>query len=482
MSTNIRNEEHTRKAIPKSQDTKRDFVWNAVGSLIYALASIVLAFAVIRLAGPDEGGIFGFGFSTLGQQMFIIAYFGIRPFHITDMKNQFSFGDYLGTREITSLLAVLAVFLFVSVQVLAGNYNFHKAVILLLLAGYKIIDGFADVYESELQRQGLLYRTGQSLAFRTTLSVVTLLAVIVCTHSLLLAAAAADVMQIIGTYFFAVRVLNTAAIKAVNCPETYRFPDANKENASGNPSSYTDIDDIGSTTNSVDRSFQLSHVKELLSSTGLLFLSVFVDFYIFSASKYAIDAQLSDAVSGYFNVLFMPTSFIYLIANFMIRPMLTKLADQYAAMDIKAFKETCVYMIKAVLVLGAVIMSGALIFGRLGLTIFEIILGASAAGVLTGELGTFILLILGGAFYALANVMYYILVTIRKQRFIFAGYVMTAVVAALSAGRMVHLKGMFGGALNYLFLMSLLVVIFAAFALIATRELENMVSKPDSET
>ena len=46
---------------------KKDFLWNAVGSLLYALASIVLAFAVIRIAGDDEGGIFGFGFSTLGQ-------------------------------------------------------------------------------------------------------------------------------------------------------------------------------------------------------------------------------------------------------------------------------------------------------------------------------------------------------------------------------------------------------------------------------
>lgn len=474
----------------KAPDAKRDFVWNAVGSLIYAFASIILAFAVIRLAGPDEGGIFGFGFSTLGQQMFIIAYFGIRPFHITDMKNQFSFGDYLGTRVFTSVLAVLAGILFVSVQVMAGNYNLHKAGILLLLAGYKIIDGFADVYESELQRQGLLYRTGQSLAFRTTLSVVTLLTTIVCTHSLMLAAAAADVMQIIGTYLFAVRVLSgcskttqdsvihkdktdSGAVK-----ESGRDGNTSTINAVKHMETCSDIDDVGNTSTfeGVDMSFQLSHVKELLSSTGLLFISVFVDFYIFSASKYAIDAQLSDAVSGYFNVLFMPTSFIYLIANFLIRPLLTKLADQYAVLDTKEFKGTCVYMLKAVLILGAVIMFGALVFGHLGLTIFEIILGASARGVLTGELGTFILLILGGAFYAIANVMYYILVTIRKQRFIFAGYVMTAAAAALSAGRMVSLRGMFGGALNYLFLMSLLVVIFAVFAFIAIRELENRVS------
>ncbi len=417
-------------------ETKKNFLWNAIGSLIYALASIVLAFAVIRLAGPDEGGIFGFGFSTLGQQMFIIAYFGIRPFHITDMKRQFSFGDYLGTRCITSLLAVFASFLFVVVQILSGDYTIHKAMILVLLSLYKIIDGYADVYESELQRQGLLYRTGQSLAFRTSISVISLLAMLLCTGSLLLAVVTADVMQILGTYIFAVRVL-------------YRCDEG-----------------------AVDRSFHLENVKLLISSTSLLFLSVFVDFYIFSASKYAIDAQLSDAISGYFNVLFMPTSFIYLIANFMIRPMLTKLADEYAAMDMSAFKSTMNYMVKGVMALSVVIVIGALISGHLGLTIFELILGGTARGKLTSEFWTFIMLIIGGALYALANVMYYILVTIRRQKHIFAGYVMTAVVAALSAGHMVRTRGMFGGAVNYVMLMLILVVLFTVFALTAIRELE----------
>lgn len=418
----------------KVTDTKRDFLWNAIGSFVYAMASIVLAFAVIRIAGADDGGIFGFGFSTLGQQMFIIAYFGIRPFHITDMKKQFSFGDYLCTRRITSLLAVLASFLFVGGQMAFGNYDFHKSAILLLLAGYKIVDGYADVYESELQRQGILYRTGQSLAFRTGISVVTLLSVLLITKNLLLAAAAADMMQLFGTWFFAVRVLSAV-------PE-------------------------------VDRNIIKENIKDLLGSTGLLFISVFVDFYIFSASKYAIDARLSDAVSGYFNVLFMPTSFIYLIANFLIRPMLTKLADQFAVKDTKAFRKTSVYMLKAVAMLSVVIILGAALFGHLGLRIFELILGEGAEGRLVPEYVTFILLIIGGSLYAFANVMYYILVTVREQFRIFAGYVMTAAVAVFSAERMVQVRGMFGGAMNYFMLMGILVILFSVFALQAVREME----------
>ena len=61
---------------------RQNVVWNIAGSFVYAFASMVLSFVVIRLAGEEKGGIFSFGFSTLGQQLFIGAYFGIRPFQI----------------------------------------------------------------------------------------------------------------------------------------------------------------------------------------------------------------------------------------------------------------------------------------------------------------------------------------------------------------------------------------------------------------
>lgn len=410
------------------KNQKTDFLWNAIGSLVYALASIVLAFAVIRMAGDEEGGIFGFGFSTLGQQMFIIAYFGIRPFHVTDRTLEYSFGDYLGTRRLTSLLAIGGSLLFLGVQLGTGQYSLHKALALLLLALYKIIDGYADVYESELQRQNRLYRTGQSLAFRTSLSVGTLLGSLALSRNLLLSVLLADLMQLFGTWAFAARVLKA-------CPSS-----------------------------TLDVHCTPAHVGKLLRSTSLLFLGVFFDFYIFSASKYAIDQQMSDADSGFFNILFMPTSFIYLIANFLIRPLLTRLADQYARKDQQGFRASVRLMVRAVTGLSLVLMLATLVLGRWGLRVFEWLLGSSASGRLVSAFPAFLLIILGGALYAMANVMYYILVTVRQQQRIFLCYLLTTVLALLSANRMVVACGMLGGALNYVLLMGVLLVLFTASA------------------
>ncbi len=409
------------------QNQKKDFLWNAIGSLLYALASIVLAFAVIRIVGDEEGGIFGFGFSTLGQQMFIVAYFGIRPFHITDRKPEYSFGDYLGTRQRSCLLAVLGSLGFLGLQLACGQYGQHKALVLLLLALYKIMDGYADVYESELQRQNLLYRTGQSLAFRTVLSAGTLLMVLLLSRNLLLSVLLSDLMQLFGIRIFAVRPLRT-------CPE-----------------------------GQVDRSFHAAHMRQLLRSTVLLFLGVFLDFYIFSASKYAIDRQLSDADSGFYNILFMPTSFIYLLANFLIRPMLTQLADQYTARDRKGFRRSVQRMLLAVTGLSLGILLLTVLFGRFGLRIFELLLGESAAGRLVPQFPAFLLIILGGALYAMANVMYYVLVTARQQKKIFSCYLLTAVIAYAAADRMVQRYGLLGGAGSYVLLMGLLFLLFLFF-------------------
>ena len=80
---------------------KRNMVWNMLGSLLYAFASMVLSIVVIQVVGEDEGGIFSFAFSAFGQHMFMVAYFGMRPFHITDIGRRYTFGEYLRLRFVT---------------------------------------------------------------------------------------------------------------------------------------------------------------------------------------------------------------------------------------------------------------------------------------------------------------------------------------------------------------------------------------------
>ncbi len=187
---------------------RQNVVWNIAGSFVYAFASMILSFVVLRVAGEDQGGIFSFGFSTLGQQMFIVVYFGLRPFQITDITGEYSFGDYLEHRNITCLTALASGAVFLTFMHGIGRYTAEKSMILILLVIYKVIDGYADVYESEFQRQGSLYLTGKSNFFRTILSMCTFLTVLTAFEHLLLACVAAVAAQALGVALFNLDVIH----------------------------------------------------------------------------------------------------------------------------------------------------------------------------------------------------------------------------------------------------------------------------------
>ena len=408
---------------------KNDVLWNALGSMTYALASMVLAFFVLRILGEKEGGVFGFGYSTLGQQFFILAYFGIRPFHITDMRGEFSFRDYHCFRILSSFSAVLLSVLFLLYQYTNGSYTVEKVSILFFLCLYKILDGYIDVYESELQRRGKLYKTGQSLFFRTILSVLVLLCSLLLNKTLLLGVILMNLSQVLSLYLFAILPLEkTKELEAVN------------------PSGENKV--------------FMQKMKALFSGSVFLFLSVFLDFYVFSSSKYAVDAVLGSSSSGIYNLLFMPSNFIYLLANFIIRPALPTLAALWQSGDKLRFKKEESSLMKKVLLLSLLLFGLAFLLSPLALWILEKLLGPAFSGKITGERWTFCLLILGGCFYALANLEYYILVTKRQQKRIFTGYALGAVLSFFTADLMVQEAGFFFASIQFVLMMLFLFLFF----------------------
>ena len=401
---------------------KENMIWNMTGSFFYAFASMVLSFLVLRIAGEEQGGIFSFGFSTVGQQMFLLAYFGIRPFHITDGTNQYRFGDYLHHRYVTCAMALL-----LGAGYLACiGYSWQKAQIIFLLIVYKVIDGFADVYESEFQRQGCLYLTGRSNTFRTILSVGIFLATLVSGAGLFAACAAAVLGQIAGVVLFDIAVLR----------ELKR----------------------------VDYGWSAKQGVSLTASSILLFVSVFLDFYIFSAAKYAIDAHLGDAASGYFNVIFMPTSVINLAAGFVIRPFLTYLTDCWNEHRFSDFKKKLLTIMAVIGGLTVLAVGGTVVLGRPVLALLEWLLGKSYSGTLTALWPAFIMIVLGGGFYAVLNLYYYALVILRRQKLIFGIYAVLTVLAAILAPRLTVALGIFGAAFAYLILMIVMAAGFVSGA------------------
>ena len=132
---------------------------------------------------------------------------------------------------------------------------------------------------------------------------------------------------------------------------------------------------------SVDYNVRKEKTKSLFLNTDLLFLSVFLDFFVFSAAKYAIDYKMNDAMNGYFNIIFMPTSVIYLVANFIIRPFLTRLTDCWNEKNYKEF--TKISRKIGGVIAGLTVLAGilAIVLGPWALGIMELLLGEHYKGM-----------------------------------------------------------------------------------------------------
>lgn len=191
----------------------------------------------------------------------------------------------------------------------------------------------------------------------------------------------------------------------------------------------------------------------LIRESFLLFLSVFLDGLIFAMAKYAVDAQMTSMDTAIFVAVFMPTSVINLAANFVIRPFLTKMSYQWEEKKFVEFTRDLKRLVAIILVLTVIALAGAWAIG-------VPVLGAISNVELAPYKSGLLYIILGGGFFAVMNLFYYVLVIMKCQRRIFFGYVPVCLLSVVLSFLLVKIGGINGGAFSYMLEMLVLMMCF----------------------
>lgn len=405
--------------VDKKPDDKYKYIWFTMGTACFALATLVMTIVISRLLGETQAGMFSVGLS-IAQWLVTIAYFEIRTFQVTDVRNEYSFKYYLTLRILMCIITFLASI----VYVVFNNYDIQKVIIILLVCLYKISDSIADTFEGEFQKEDRIDISGKSEFYRVFFSILVLVIAVAVSKNLILSLI---IMNVVA-YGMIVLLDISIAVKRV----------------------------------SVRMTGDMKRLWELVKMCIPLAVSTFLSTYIINSSKLSVDRVLGDEAQLYYTAVFMPNMVINLFSGIIFKPMQTAMAVNYYEKKYKNFWHIISKMILIITGFTFVCEVGAYI---LGIPVLSWLYGVN----LKEYKLTLLLLLLCGGINAINIIFYYVLAIMRKQKYMTILYIIVCLVSFLIMDTMTGKMGLMGASLGYLILVSLLAALLLVYIIIQIR-------------
>lgn len=384
---------------------KRVYLWNFVGSFFNAFASFLYLIIVSRFLLISDGDLFSYAWS-IGSIVATIGTYQIRNYQATDINNKYTFKEYRLLRCITIFVMLLVSLIYLWSIKYRGETLF---VIMSVIAYYAIMD-LSDVYQGELQRMGRLDLAGKALVARSLISVIVFSFVIYNSRNL----------------YVAISVMNLASLIVLLCFEK-RYLKEHK----------TDTDHVRRIT---------CWIFSLLKESLPLFISAFLMMYLVNAEKLAIQELiqtnlLQQGSQIFFNIIFMPTYVINLIM-IVFRPAMTEMAIAFEQRDIQKIKAIILKILSFLLPTILVVLTGAYL---LGIPVLKFVYGVE----LNSYKLPFMILIIAGAFNALATIFDNALTAMRRQNYLLFAYSGSTIITVLIVKPLIGHLGVLGASLAF---------------------------------
>lgn len=401
---------------------KEIYIWNIFGSLCNAFVSVILLMIIARTTGPIDGGIFSLAFAV-AQLMFTIGGFEMRVYQSTDVNEVFKFKDYLTSRVVTCSLMFICTLIYTVIYTFTKGWTIKTAIVVILICCYKLIEALSDVFQGLFQQHERLDLAGKSLALRVITSIIAFSITLFISKSLILASLISVIISIIS---FILYDLTRARL-------------------------FTEI----------KLDFNIATLKKLLLTCLPLFITAFLIIYVYNSPKYAIDTYMAYEYQTYFNALFMPASVINLL-NIVFRPLLTTMAIHWNNNNIKKFLSIIIFIVSGLVGLTIVAIIGGYL---LGIPILSLMYSCDLS-MYKKEL---IIILIGGGFSALSNILSNIITIMRQQKRLVYIYLITWIVSLVISNKLVAAYSLYGASLAYLILMIIFSLLIFSLFIISLR-------------
>ena len=276
------------------QAQKKDYIWNSIGSFLQSAISPILLIVITRLNGVGDSGLFSFAMS-LSVVFWAISLWGGRTYQVSDVKKEFSSGDYIVVRFISSL--IVAVFS-ISFCILSG-YDLIKTELIMVLVSFKILESIADSMYGVLQIHNKLYIVGISLTMKSVFGFIIFAIVDILTKNIVHGA-------------LSIFIVNIAVVIFYDIPWMKH------------------VESVGLTKKNI------MQAGKIMKKTAEVFVVVFSTMFSLNIPRYFLDKYHYDQI-GYFGIMAMPITLLTLFISFVLQPNVVNLSELLKKKKIKEF-------------------------------------------------------------------------------------------------------------------------------------------------
>ena len=276
------------------QAQKKDYIWNSIGSFLQSAISPILLIVITRLNGVGDSGLFSFAMS-LSVVFWAISLWGGRTYQVSDVKKEFSSGDYIVVRFISSL--IVAVFS-ISFCILSG-YDLIKTELIMVLVSFKILESIADSMYGVLQIHNRLYIVGISLTMKSVFGFMLFTLVDILTKNIIYGALSIFIVNIAVAIFYDIPWMKH-------------------------------VESVGLTKKNI------MQAEKIMKKTAEVFVIVFLTMFSLNIPRYFLDKYHYDQI-GYFGIMAMPITLLTLFISFVLQPNVVNLSELLKKKKIKEF-------------------------------------------------------------------------------------------------------------------------------------------------
>lgn len=411
-----------KKFLTESRDVeKAAYFWNSASAMLNSFQTVIILMVISRIDGVTDAGNFVIAYA-IANLLIMIGKYGVRQYQVSDVKEQFSFRDYLGARWISTAAMEAAALAYIGVQTASGAYDPEKSIVVFLICGAKAVDAFEDVFHGMFQQHRRLDIAGKIWTLRLLVYIVEFMVLYAWVRNLILTAA----VCLATTILLALWLNGTVMKSRVLTWTRGRTPGG---------------------------------IRRLLGDCLPIFVSTFLMAYVANAPKYSIDVVLSSQEQAQFNYIFMPVFVISLLSTFIYQPMINKLAVLWHQGQLPRFWRLIFRQVLFVAGLTALAMAaGAL----LGIPVLSAMYGVD----LSQYRRELIILLLGGGMVALINFFTMVITVTRYQKHLVWGYLFISLGFLLFGKKVAGDGGILGISLFYTAAVTVLALIFLAYILV----------------